>query len=174
MTKTKITLLIIFGLIVFFIFPVLVRAFLFIPFRMQMGSMSPTIHEGDMMIVNKLVYRFHNPTKGDIVVFHPPNNPEIYYVKRVIGVPGDSVEIKDGFVFINEIKIQEPYLVFETPGKYGPKKLETDEFFVLGDHRNNSLDSREFGPIKFKSILGKAILILFPSENVKFLNINWR
>jgi len=148
----------------------LVRQFLFQPYRVQMGSMLPTLHESDLIIVNKLVFRMQKPNRGDVVVFHPPNNGEIYYIKRIIGLPGETIEVKEGNVFINGEQIKEDaYLNIETPGIYGAKKLLENEFFVMGDHRNNSLDSREFGPIKISSISGKAILVLWPFQDVKVL-----
>lgn len=148
----------------------LVRQFLFQPYRVQMGSMLPTLHESDLIIVNKLIFRTSKPNRGDVVVFHPPNNAGIYYIKRIIGLPGETIEVKDGNVFINNEQIKEDtYLNIETPGIYGAKKLQANEFFVMGDHRNNSLDSREFGPIQLSSIAGKAILVIWPIQDVKVL-----
>lgn len=139
----------------------------FQPCRVQMGSMMPTLRENDLVLVNKFDYRLHSPSRGDIVVFHPPTLSKDYYIKRVIGIPGESIEIKNGKVFINDEKIEEAYLIIETPGNYGPKKLEADEYFVMGDHRNNSLDSREFGPIKLESISGKAVAVIWPFTELK-------
>jgi len=144
-----------------------IRQYAFQPCRVQMGSMLPTLRENDLVLVNKIDYRLHTPIRGDIVIFHPPTLSKDFYIKRVIGVPGDMVEIKDGFVFINTEKINEPYLQIETPGIYGPKKLGRDEYFVMGDHRNNSLDSREFGPIKLGSITGKAFAVIWPFADLK-------
>jgi signal peptidase I len=150
----------------------LVRQFLFQPYRVQMGSMLPTLHESNLIIVNKLIYRFNPPNRGDIVVFRPPNNagPGVFYIKRIIGLPGESIEIKDGNVFVNNEQIkEETYLNIDTPGIFGPRKLQKDEYFVMGDHRNNSLDSREFGPVQFSAISGKAVFILWPPKDVKVL-----
>lgn len=148
----------------------LVRQFLFQPYRVQMGSMLPTLHENNLIIVNKLIYRYQSPSRGDIVVFRPPNNTGVFYIKRVIGLPGETVEVKEGKVFINNEQINEmTYLSIETPGIFGPKVLKKGEFFVMGDHRNNSLDSREFGPIQFSAISGKAVFILWPPGDVKVL-----
>ena len=144
-----------------------IRQYAFQPCRVQMGSMMPTLRENDLVLVNKLDYHLHTPIRGDIVVFHPPTLSSDFYIKRVIGIPGDIVEIKEGYVIINSEKIKEPYLSIETPGNYGPKKLETDEYFVMGDHRNNSLDSREFGPIKLGSISGKAFVVIWPFADLK-------
>lgn len=148
----------------------LVRQFLFQPYRVQMGSMLPTLRENNLIIVNKLVYRYQIPSRGDVVVFRPPNNAGVFYIKRIIGLPGETVEVKEGKVFINNEEIKEDtYLKIETPGIFGPKKLQKGEFFVMGDHRNNSLDSREFGPIKFSAVSGKAVFVLWPPKDVKIL-----
>lgn len=147
----------------------LVRQFLFQPYRVQMGSMLPTLHENNLIIVNKLIYRYKAPNRGDVVVFRPPNNAGVFYIKRIIGLPGETIEVKDGNVFINNEQIKEVYINIETPGISGPRKLQKDEYFVMGDHRNNSLDSREFGPIQFSSISGKAIFVLWPPKDVKVL-----
>jgi signal peptidase I len=147
----------------------LVRQFLFQPYRVQMGSMLPTLHENNLIIVNKIVYRYRSPSRGDIVVFRPPNNAQVFYIKRVIGLPGETIEVKEGKVYIENEQIKESYLSIETPGIFGPRKLQKGEYFVMGDHRNNSLDSREFGPIQFSAISGKAVFILWPPKDVKVL-----
>lgn len=154
-------------IIVALILSFVIRQYAFLPCRVQMGSMTPTLRENDMVLVNKIDYRLHTPIRGDVVVFHPPTLSKDFYIKRVIAVPGDMIEIKDGYVFINDVQIKETYLVFETPGNYGPKKMEKDEYFVMGDHRNNSLDSREFGPIKLSSISGKAFFVIWPISELK-------
>jgi len=148
----------------------LIRSFLFQPYRVQMGSMLPTLHENDLIIVNKLTYRFNEPNRGDIVVFHPPNGSSVFYVKRVIGLPGETIEIRNGEVLINGVPLKEDYLSVATPGIYGPRTLGQDEYFVMGDHRNNSLDSREFGPINKKSIIGKASIVLWPPNAFAIIN----
>ena len=147
----------------------LVRQFLFQPYRVQMGSMLPTLHENNLIIVNKLVYRYKSPSRVDVVVFRPPNNAGVFYIKRIIGLPGESIEVKEGKVFVDNEQIKETYLTIETPGIFGPRKLQKDEYFVMGDHRNNSLDSREFGPIQFSAMSGKAVFFLWPPKDVKVL-----
>lgn len=140
----------------------LIRNFLFQPYRVQMGSMLPTLKENNLIIVNKITYRFNDPKRGDIVVFRPPNGSKVFYVKRIVALPGETIEIRNGEILINGIPIQEDYISIETPGVYGPLTLSKDEYFVMGDHRNNSLDSREFGPISKESIIGKAALVFWP------------
>ena len=148
----------------------LIRNFIFQPYRVQMGSMLPTLQENNLIIVNKLTYRFQAPKRGDIVVFHPPNNPSVYYIKRIVGLPGETIEITNGEILINGVSLPEKYISILTPGLYGPKTLPENEYFLMGDHRNNSLDSREFGPIKIKSIIGRATLVLWPPKAFKTLN----
>jgi signal peptidase I len=152
----------------------LVRQFLFQPYKVEMGSMIPTLHEGNYVIVNKL---YSNPDKlrrGDIVVFHPPSNQDVSYIKRIIGLPGESVEVRNGIVRINGEELDEVYVSTATPSLYGPAVLQEDEFFVMGDHRNNSLDSRDFGPIKIEAIEGRAVLILWPPKDfIAFAHVEY-
>jgi len=140
----------------------LIRNFLFQPYRVQMGSMLPTLRENDLIIVNKLTYRLNEPKRGDIVVFRPPSGSNVFYVKRIVALPGETIEVKNGEVIIDGIPLKEDYVSIATPGIYGPTTLGPDEYFVMGDHRNNSLDSREFGPINKKAIIGKAALVIWP------------
>lgn len=140
----------------------LIRNFLFQPYRVQMGSMLPTLKENNLIIVNKITYRLNDPKRGDIVVFRPPNGSKVFYVKRIVALPGETIEIRNGELLINGIPLEEDYISGATPGVYGPLTLGRDEYFVMGDHRNNSLDSREFGPISKESIIGKAALVFWP------------
>jgi signal peptidase I len=145
----------------------LVRSYLFQPYKVQMGSMQPTLHNNDFIMVNKISYRFRTPGRGEIVVFNPPGNTSnIHYIKRIIGLPGETLEIKEGKVFINEVEISENYLLrTDTPGFTGPVSLAEDEYFVLGDHRNNSMDSRDFGAISLDQIHGKTLFVLWPLKD---------
>lgn len=152
----------------------LIRSFLFQPYRVQMGSMLPTLKENDLIIVNKLTYRFNEPKRGDIVVFRPPNGSNVFYVKRIVAIPGETVEVKNGELMINGVPLKEEYVSIATPGVFGPRTLSVGEYFVMGDHRNNSLDSREFGPIHKEAIVGKAALILWPPNSFAVLrNISY-
>ena len=154
---------IIFALLIAF----LVRNYLFQPYKVQMGSMQPTLHNNDLIMVNKITYRIKKPNRGDIVVFNPPGNTSnIHYIKRIVGLPGESVQVKEGKVFINQTELIEPYLSqIDTPGFVGPVVLGVDEFFVLGDHRNNSMDSRDFGAITKDHIHGKTMFVLWPMKD---------
>ncbi|MCK5848681.1 MAG: signal peptidase I [Caldisericia bacterium] len=148
----------------------LVRQFLFQPYKVEMGSMTPTLHEGDYVIVNKLYGEPETIERGNIVVFRPPSNKLVSYIKRVVGLPGETVEVKNGCVKINGEEILEEYVSTATPNSFGPEVLKENEYFVMGDHRNNSLDSRDFGPIQADTVDGRAVLIIWPIKDFKSLS----
>ena len=136
-------------------------------------SMQPTLSDGDNLIVDKLSYRFHDPDRFDIIVF--PQEDGRYFIKRIIGLPGENVRIdEDGFIYINGENLQESYgkEVMRDPGlaKDGIQ-LGADEYFVLGDNRNDSMDSRmaEVGPIVGERIIGRAWLRIYPFDQIGFL-----
>ena len=160
----------IFSICLAIILSLLIRQFLFQPCQVKMSSMFPTLKENEMILVNKLEYRLHQPKRGDIVVFHSPFAKESY-VKRVIGLPGEEIEIRNGVVFINGEKVEESYLTTETRGNYGPVQISLSEIFVMGDNRGNSMDSREFGPILLNSVIGKATMVYWPLKEYKMLAI---
>ena len=139
------------------------------------ASMENTLHNGDNLIVDKLSYRFHDPERFDIIVFPFQFQDNTYYIKRIIGLPGESVRIdEDGFIYINGENLQESYgkEVMRDPGlaKDGIQ-LGADEYFVLGDNRNDSMDSRmaEVGPIVGERIIGRAWLRIYPFDQIGFL-----
>lgn len=134
-------------------------------YTVVMSSMEPNFQQGECIMVNKVSYHSSGPQRGDVIVFHPPVESQFPYIKRVIGLPGDTVEIKDGIVSINGTPLHEPYILQEPPQNnkdYGPIVLSNGEYFVLGDNRNNSSDSRSWGPIKRNDIIGKAWFIYWP------------
>ena len=132
-------------------------------FRIEGYSMEPNLHEGQYLIVNKAVYRWlHEPERGDIIVFDSPNSPDRDFIKRVIGLPGETVEIRDGAVYIDGILLDEPYLSEPTRSNVAPRVLRQDEYFVLGDNRDSSSDSRSWGPLSEEKIIGKAWLSYWP------------
>ena len=133
-------------------------------FVVEGSSMEPSLHNRERLLVNKLVYRFRKPAYGDIVVFRYPANPKRRFIKRVIGVPGDEVEIRDGYVLRNGIVLDESYTMDLTYGYFGPKTVPEGHYFVLGDNRNNSDDSRypDVGFVPMANIVGKAGLIWWP------------
>jgi len=158
-------------IIIIVILAALIRQFLIQPFIVDGQSMEPKFQNNDYLITDKISYRLHAPQRGDVVIFHPPDNPSVNYLKRIAGVPGDTIEIKQGDVFINDKKIIEPYVnsgdKTKTPTNDELKvTLKTDEYFVLGDNRNHSRDSREIGPIPRDNIVSRIWLRLFPLNSI--------
>lgn len=138
-------------------------------FRIEGFSMEPNFHDGQFLIVNKLVYMLHPPERGDVIVFIPPDSTTRDFIKRVIGLPGDRIEIANGRVLVNGLALDEPYPL--NPGSYssGAVTVPPDEYFVLGDNRNNSSDSHSWGPVSAKSIIGKAWVSYWPPQVMGFV-----
>ena len=151
-----------------------VRYFLFQPFLVNGQSMEPNFENGDYLIVDEISYRFHDPQRGDVIVFGYPGNPSTRLIKRVIGLPGETVEIKEGKVTIikenTEVLDESQYLPegLETqPGVKGDKfSIPEDEFFVLGDNRQLSSDSRIWGLLPRQNIIGRVYLRLWPFKEL--------
>jgi signal peptidase I len=133
-------------------------------FRIEGDSMEPNLHNGEYVLIDKISYLLHPPERGDVVVFTPPNN-ERDYIKRVIGLPGDTVEIKGGQVYVNGVILDEPYLTSPTNGSDREFQVEEGHYFVLGDNRNNSSDSRSIGTITPQRIVGRAWLVYWPPSD---------
>ncbi len=127
-------------------------------------SMEPTLHDGQYLIISKITYWIHPPERGDIIVLHPPNNLGEDYIKRIVGLPGERVEIRDGKVWADGVALDEPY-VSGAPSYSGAWTLGEGEYLVLGDNRNNSSDSHSWGPLEEGSIVGKAWLSYWPPEH---------
>jgi signal peptidase I len=144
----------------------LVRTFLFQAFYIPSASMEPTLKTNDRVLVNKLSYRLHDVHRGDIVVFEkPPQETSDIddLVKRVIGLPGETVEGRDGRVLVNGDALDEPYLPDDaTTADFGPVEIPDDSVWVMGDNRTNSEDSRFFGPIPTSTIVGRAFVRIWP------------
>lgn len=136
--------------------------------RVEKVSMLPTVHPGEFILVNKLAYRFSEIGHGDIVVFHYPMDPQDDYIKRVIGVPGDTVEIKEGKVWVNGTSWDEPY-ISAPPAYTGSWIVPEKSLFVLGDNRNQSSDSHTWGYVPTTNIVGKAIAVYWPLNQIKSL-----
>jgi signal peptidase I len=133
--------------------------------RVEGSSMEPSLHDGQMVVVNRLAYRWSGPSRGDIVVFYFPLDPSRRFIKRVIGLPGDSVEAREGLVYVNGMALDEPYLA--APPRYaGTWQVEPDTLFVLGDNRNNSDDSQNWGPLPMDKVIGKAVLVYWPLPDI--------
>lgn len=134
-------------------------------------SMQPGLHTNERVLVNSLAYIFRQPQRGDVIVFHPPDALTQRYIKRVIGLPGDTVRLTLTNVYVNGVKLNESYIA---PAPYGyPENPEpetihlgSDQFFVMGDNRTNSQDSRYFGPISQREIIGKAEFVVWPLNDI--------
>lgn len=132
--------------------------------RVDGFSMLPTLQSHQYVLVNRLAYRLGSPQTGDVIVFHYPRDPEQEYIKRVIGLPGDRVQIANGEVMVNGMLIDEPYIA-DAPLYQTEWTVPENSLFVLGDNRNNSSDSHNWGPVPMEYVVGKAILIYWPLEN---------
>jgi signal peptidase I len=133
-------------------------------FQVRGASMLPTLQNGQYLVISKLTYWIHPPQRGDIIVFHPPTNPGEDYIKRVVGLSGEQVEIRAGEVAIDGQPLDEPYV--NNPGTYsGSWTLGEGEYFVLGDNRRNSSDSHTFGVISGETVVGKAWVSYWPPES---------
>ncbi len=134
------------------------------PVRVQGASMQPRIEDNERILVNKFIYRFQGIERGDVVVFYYPRDPSVSYIKRVIGLPGDLVEMRGGSVYVNGAPIAEPYLLPDYRDRYDmpATTIERGHYFVMGDHRSSSMDSRSFGPVPEKYIYGKASFCVWP------------
>lgn len=157
----------------------LIRTYLFVPILVDGESMMPTLHDKNRMIVNKIGYITGEPKRGEIVVFHAPDGRD--YIKRVIGLPGDSVEYKNDILYINGEKVDEPYLDkykkqvetgtltedFTLESLYDIKRLPKNKYWLMGDNRRWSKDSREIGPIKRDKIVGKTSLVFWPMSEFR-------
>lgn len=138
-------------------------------FVVEGTSMAPNFETGQFILVSRVHYLLEPPQRGDIIVFHYRDNPEDDYIKRVIGLPGETVELREQQVYINGIRLDEPYLQEPCTPRACPDRtwvLGADEFFVMGDNRNHSTDSRAFGPILRRHIIGQALLRYYPLEAV--------
>lgn len=158
-------------LIVVVVIPI--RVFIISPFVVDGASMHPTFENLDYLIVDEFLYYFRTPERGDVIVFRYPGNPSIFYIKRIIGLPGETVSINHGVVTITtasgkKIGLSEPYIVNEDATYTKNTSLNSEEYFVMGDNRPNSSDSRVWGPLPKKDIIGRVDLRLLPVSQSGF------
>jgi signal peptidase I len=151
------------------VYATLIVTFGFQVARVDGLSMAPTLEDHDRLIVNKLVYELGDPRPGDIVMLYYPVNPEKMFVKRVIAKEGDTVRIVDGHVSVNGIPLHDDYVPveFRSHDDWGPQVVQQGYYFVMGDHRNNSSDSRHWGPVPKKYIVGKVKVRWWPLQEAK-------
>lgn len=134
-------------------------------YRVQGHSMLPTLHEGEYLIINKLSYFLDEPRRGDIIVLHFPRDRSREYIKRVIGLPGDEITVRDGVVSVNGVPLEEPYINGTAAYRGSSWVVPEDHYFVMGDNRNNSSDSRAWSFLPRDDIVGKAWLIYWGIED---------
>lgn len=146
-----------------------IRNFLFQPFVVEGQSMEPNFYNEEYLLVNRLTYRIDKPKRGDVVVFQAPNNPQYDYIKRIVGLPNENVQIFNQKIYINGQELKENYINQATQAFLNQKKnfvldinLSNDQYFVLGDNRDHSSDSRDWGTLPKENIVGKAWLSVYP------------
>ena len=184
--------------VIAFVVALLIKTFLLQAFYIPSASMEPTLREGDRVLVEKVSYRFHDPRRGDVVVFEkdlglppgPEDDPGVWqeiadgfrslfgfptggsqdFIKRVIAVEGDTIEGKDGKLFVNDDEVSEPYLAPGTEiSSFGPVQIPDGMIFVMGDNRTNSDDSRSFGAIEADTVVGRAFVLIWPPADMSGL-----
>ena len=133
-------------------------------YRIEGQSMEPNFHHGQYLLVNKLAYRLGEYQRGDVIVFHYPNDPSQDYIKRVIGLPGDTVEILEGVVFVNGLEVDEPYEQIPIARDIPSQTVEPGFLYVLGDNRPSSSDTRTWGQLSQEFVIGKAWLAIWPVD----------
>lgn len=151
-----------------------IRMYIAQPFIVSGASMVPTFEGGQYLIVDQVSYNFHDPERGDVIVFKYPNDTSRFFIKRIVGLPGETIEIDNDSVFvtkpgdIQKTKLNEPYVTLNRE-TFMTAVLEDDEYFVMGDNRLASLDSRSWGPLQEDFIVGRAYLRLLPVGKADFL-----
>jgi len=148
-------------------FAVVIIVFLYQPVTVEGTSMAPLISNQERIFINKLVYKFEAISRGDVVVFWYPNDRTKSFIKRVVGLPGETVEIRQGRVYVDGKSLEEPYILpaYLDSNNFGPFVVPAHQYFVMGDHRDSSNDSRMFGPVPAEYIYGKAVFAYWPMDH---------
>lgn len=148
----------------------LIRTFIIQPFYIPSGSMYPNLQPNDKVLVNKFTYYFTEPKRGDIMVFHYPLDTKKDYIKRIIGLENETIEVKDSQIYINGKILKEPYLPEGLEyGDFSPYKVPAGNYFMMGDNRPDSQDSRYWGSLDKNLIIGKAMIVFWPPKRVMLL-----
>jgi signal peptidase I len=156
------------ALVIAVVLALIIRYFIFEPFNVSGPSMMNTLHDGDFVLVNKIVYQYRMPKRGEVIVFEAPGHKD--YIKRVIAVENDTIEAQNGVVRVNGHSINEPYLADGThTSEIKLQKVPKGHVFVMGDNRTNSSDSRELGPISVDKIVGRADVVFWPLNDFRVL-----
>jgi signal peptidase I len=147
---------------------ILIITFLYQPVRVEGTSMLPRLEDRDRLFINKFVYHMSAIERGDVVVFRYPRDPEKSYIKRVIALPGDTLRVDRGHVYVNGNLVHEPYvpLQYRDSRSLAEMVVPADSYFMMGDHRSISSDSRDFGPVDRSLIYGKAVFVYWPARDV--------
>lgn len=160
-----------------FLSAIVIRTFVFQPFVVEGSSMEHSFHNGEYLFIEKVSYKLNTPKRGDVIVFRYPRDTRYNYIKRVIGLPGETVQIKDGQVYINGSVLPESYIndgeetyIDNNRDLNYEITLEKNQFFMMGDNRAHSSDSREWGPLDKKYIIGRSALVLYPHSSFRTIN----
>lgn len=163
--------------IIAFIAVAAIKYFLIQPFIVNGASMEPSFYDGDYLLVDEISYRFSNPERGDVIVFHSPDDESIYYIKRIIGLPGETVHIEGNAIQVTQDQektvLHEEYIPERIQIQWSANMeitLQEGEYFVMGDNRVNSRDSRAWGPLHEDSIIGSVKVRLWPFSQITFFN----
>lgn len=142
-------------------------------FLVQGSSMEPSLYDGERLLVDKVTYRFREPRRGEVVVFGYPKDPRRKFIKRVIGLPGDVIEIRDRTLHVNGVPVVEDYIRGPMYQPFGPYTVPEGTVWVLGDNRNNSEDSRfaDVGPVPFERLVGRALFVYWPLAKGGFIEV---
>ena len=159
------------SIVIAVVLAMIIRTFVVELYLVDGPSMRPTLQHAQLLVVNKFIYHFRAPEKGEVLIFRYPKDPSRDFIKRVIAVPGDTIEIKDGNVFVNGELQNEDYILSKCRGDYPKSTIPEGHIFVMGDNRNNSEDSRfpDVGFVPFDLIKGKAMLVFWPLDAWKTL-----
>lgn len=169
-----------FGLLVFEVVKVVlislaiilpIRLFLVQPFYVEGASMEPNFYDKEYLVINEISYRFSEPTRGEVIIFKNPKDTKVYFIKRVIGLPGEKIMIKEGQIFINDEPLPEEYISNHSMQSYPETVLPEGKYFVMGDNRINSYDSRSIGPVDEKYIIGKVWFRGWPVNRINSFNL---
>lgn len=159
---------------------IVIYLFVMQPNQVKGASMEPTFLSGDYILTSKISYKFRTPKRGDVVVFKSPKNPDIDYIKRIIGVPGDTIAVRNNEVYVNDQLIVEPYISNKTNIFDGGFLIEGENttippnyLFVMGDNRPRSSDSREFGPVPISDVIGVVFYRYFPADKMGWVENPW-
>lgn len=147
-----------------------IRLWVVQPFYVDGPSMEPNFYDKEYLIIDEISYRFNEPARGDVVVFKNPKDTRVYFIKRIIGLPGDKIEIKNGDVYVDDKKIEESYIEYRDTKDFPAVEVDNGQYFLMGDNRMNSFDSRSLGPVDDKYLIGKVWFRGWPLNRINTFN----